>query len=80
MKVAQFSTPIAKLQGAMENLKRAWMDTQQHWEDGTSENLDRAHLEPLLKQLNEIIESTIPLSEGMTTMQRACAPQNRDEF
>lgn len=79
MKVAQFSTPIAKLQGAMENFQRAWVDAQQHWEDATSENLDRVHLEPLLKQLKEIIESTVPLSEGMTQMQRACAPQNRGE-
>ena len=79
MKVAQFSTPIAKLQGAMENLQRAWMDAQQHWEDATSENIDRVHLEPLLKQLKEIIESTVPLSEGMSTMYRACSPQNRVE-
>jgi hypothetical protein len=79
VKVAQFSTPIAKLQGAMENLQRAWMDAQQHWEDATSENIDRVHLEPLLKQLKEIIESTVPLSEGMSTMYRACSPQNRVE-
>ena len=78
MKVAQFSTPLAKLQGAMENLQRAWNDAQQHWDDATSENLERVHLEPLLKELKEIIESTVPLSEGMTQAQRACAPQNQN--
>lgn len=78
MKVAQFSTPLAKLQGAMENLQLAWVDVQQHWDDATSENLERAHLEPLLRELKAIIESTVPLSEGMTQAQRACAPQNQN--
>jgi hypothetical protein len=80
VKVAQFATPIAKLQGALDNLQRAWQDTEQHWEDATSDNLERAHLEPLLKQLKEIIESTVPLSEGMGQMSRACSPQNRAEL
>jgi hypothetical protein len=78
MKVAQFSTSVAKLQGAMDNLQRAWTDAQQHWEDATSENIERAHLEPILKQLKEIIESTVPLSEGMMQAQRACAPRNEE--
>ena len=46
-------------------------DAQQQWEDATSENIERAHLEPILKQLKEIIESTVPLSEGMMQAQRA---------
>jgi hypothetical protein len=79
VKVGQFSTPIAKLQGAMENLERAWMETRQHWEDATGDNLQQAHLEPLLKELKEIIEATVPLSEGMTQMQRACGPQRQSE-
>jgi hypothetical protein len=80
VKVAQFATPIAKLQGALDNLQRAWQDTEQHWDDATSENLERAHIEPLLKQLKEIIESTVPLSEGMGQMARACSPQSRVEL
>jgi hypothetical protein len=80
VKVAQFATPIAKLQDALDKLQRAWQDTEQHWEDATSENLERVHLEPLMKQLKEIIESTVPLSEGMGQMARACSPQNRSEF
>lgn len=81
MKVAQFSTPVAKLQGAMENLQRAWIDAQQHWEDATSDNIQRAHLEPLLKELKEIIDSTVPLSEGMMQAQRACGPRDQtNEF
>jgi hypothetical protein len=79
VKVAQFATPIAKLQDALDKLQIAWRDTEQHWEDATSDNLERAHLEPLLKQLKEIIESTVPLSEGMGQMSRACQPQNRSE-
>jgi hypothetical protein len=80
VKVAQFATPIAKLQDALDKLQHAWQETEQHWEDATSENIERAHLEPLLKQLKEIIESTVPLSEGMGQMSRACAPQSRSEF
>lgn len=80
MKVAQFATPIAKLQGALDNLQRAWQEAEQHWEDATSDNLERKHLEPLLKQLKEIIESTVPLSEGMGQMARACSPQSRVEL
>jgi hypothetical protein len=76
VKVAQFSTPVAKLQGAIDNLQRAWLEASQHWEDGTSDNLQRAHLEPLLKELKEIIESTVPLSEGMTQASRVCGPQS----
>jgi hypothetical protein len=77
VKVAQFSTPVAKLQGAMDNFQRAWLEAQQHWEDATSDNLQRVHIEPLLKELKEIIESTVPLSEGMTQASRACGPQSQ---
>jgi hypothetical protein len=77
VKVAQFSTPVAKLQGAMDNLQRAWLEATQHWEDATSENLQRAHLEPLLKELKEIIESTVPLAEGLTQASRVCGPQSQ---
>ncbi len=80
MKVAQFATPIAKLQDALDKLQLAWQETAQHWDDATSDNLERAHIEPLLKQLKEIIESTVPLSEGMGQMARACSPQNRAEL
>jgi hypothetical protein len=79
VRVAQFSTPLAKLQGAMDNIQRAWLEATQHWEDATSENLERAHLEPLLKELKEIIESTVPLAEGMTQAQRVCGPQSQHE-
>jgi len=78
VKVGQFSTPLAKLHGAMEALQRAWVDTQQHWDDATSENLDRVYVEPLLRELKEIIESTVPLSEGMSQAQRACAPRGQN--
>jgi hypothetical protein len=77
VKVAQFSTPVAKLQGAMDNLQRAWLEASQHWEDSTSDNLQRAHLEPLIKELKDIIESTVPLSEGMTQASRVCGPQSQ---
>ncbi|HUE13417.1 MAG TPA: hypothetical protein VMR25_04575 [Planctomycetaceae bacterium] len=79
MKVGQFSTPVAKLYGAMEALQRAWADAQQHWDDATSENLERVHLEPILRELKEIIESTVPLSEGMAQAQRACAPRGQND-
>jgi hypothetical protein len=77
VKVAQFSTPVAKLQGAMDNLQRAWLEATQHWEDSNSENLQRNHLEPLIKELKDIIESTVPLSEGMTQASRVCGPQSQ---
>jgi hypothetical protein len=77
VKVAQFSTPVAKLQGAMDNLQRAWLEASQHWEDSTSDNLQRNHLEPLLKELKAIIESTVPLGEGMMQASRACGPQSQ---
>jgi hypothetical protein len=77
VKVAQFSTPVAKLQGAMDNLQRAWLEASQHWEDSTSDNLQRNHLEPLIKELKDIIESTVPLSEGMTQASRVCGPQSQ---
>jgi hypothetical protein len=80
VKVAQFATPIAKLQDALDKLQHAWQDTEQHWDDATSDNLGEAHLEPIFKQLKEIIESTVPLSEGMGQMARACAPQSRSEM
>ena len=67
MKVAQFSTPVAKLQATIHNLQRAWLEASQHWEDATSDNLQRAHLEPMLKELRGgSFESTVPLAEGMT--------------
>jgi hypothetical protein len=79
VKVGQFSTPLAKLHGAMEVLQRAWIDTQQHWDDATSESLDRVHIEPLMRELKEIIESTVPLTEGMAQAQRACAPRGQGD-
>jgi hypothetical protein len=77
VKVAQFSTPVAKLQGAVDNLQRAWLEASEHWEDGTSESLQRLHLEPLMKDLKELIESTVPLAEGMTRASRDCGPQSQ---
>jgi len=77
VKVAQFSTSVAKLQGAMDNLQRAWLETSQHWEDATSDSLQRVHLEPLLKELKEIIESTVPMAEGLTQASRVCGPQSQ---
>jgi hypothetical protein len=77
MKVAQFSTPIAKLQNALETLQRTWSDTKQHWDDTTGANLEKVHLEPLFQELKEIIEATVPLSEGMNQAQRMCGPQNQ---
>ena len=77
MKVGQFSTPLAKLHGAMEALDRAWNDARQHWDDTTAENLHEVHLEPLMRELKEVIEATVPLSEGMAQAQRACAPRSQ---
>jgi len=78
--VGQFNTQLAKLHGAIEALERAWGNTQQHWDDATSDNLETVHLEPLLRELKEIIEATVPLSEGMAKAQRDCGPRTRDEF
>ena len=78
VKVAQFSTPVAKLQGAMDNLQRAWLEANQHWEDATSDNLQRAHLEPLLEgaQGDHRVDGARS-AEGMTQASRVCGPQSQ---
>ena len=48
MNVGQFSGPVAKLQVAIEFLQRSWSQAQEHWDDETSRNLDKAHLQPIL--------------------------------
>ena len=77
MNVGQFSGPVAKLQSAIEFLQRSWSQAQEHWDDETSRNLDKTHLQPILRQLNEIIEATSPLSDCMVQARRACAPPNQ---
>ncbi len=74
MTIGQFSGPLAKLQGAIEYLDRAWREAKQNWDDDTSRNLEEAHIKPIIQQLNEIIEATSPLSETMGQARRNCGP------
>jgi hypothetical protein len=74
MTIGQFSGGVAKLQGAIEYLERAWREAKQNWDDETSRNLEESHIKPIIQQLNEIIEATVPLSETMGQARRGCGP------
>jgi hypothetical protein len=74
MTIGQFSGSLAKLHGAIDYLERAWRESKQNWDDETSRNLDEAHIKPIIHQLNEIIEATVPLNETMGQARRNCGP------
>jgi hypothetical protein len=71
-----FTSAFAKLQGVMDALERDWANTKEHWEDSTSANLEKLHIEPLLHELRQVLEATVPLGESFAQARRACEPEN----
>jgi hypothetical protein len=75
VKEAQFSTGFAKLQGVIEELERAWAAAGQEWSDEANRNLEKQYIEPILKELNDLLEATVPMSDCMSQAGRECGPE-----
>jgi hypothetical protein len=75
VKEAQFSTGFAKLQGVIEALERVWADAGQEWSDEARRKLDEMYVQPILYELNELLEATVPMADCMTQASRECGPE-----
>lgn len=74
MRAGHFSAGLAKLHGAIGMLRDATTDANEKWDDETSRRFQEQHLEPLLQELCEVIEATVPLRDVVTQAIRACEP------
>jgi hypothetical protein len=75
VKEVQFSTGFAKLQGVIDSLQRAWAASGQEWSDEARRNLEEMYIEPILQELNELLESTVPMADCMSQAGRECGPE-----
>jgi hypothetical protein len=66
------TTSLARLHAIADNLNITWSNTSEDWDDRTRHEIAAAHLEPLLRQVDAIIEATMPLGELLTQVRRAC--------
>jgi hypothetical protein len=74
MRAGNFSAGLAKLRGAVDALRLTWNDAAEKWDDETSRALKEQHLDPLLLELCEVAEATVPLQDVVNQALRECEP------
>lgn len=70
----QFSTGFAKLHGVVESLQRAWKQAHEDWDDETANKIDEQHIQPIVSELNQILEMIVPMSDCVAQARRAVGP------
>lgn len=65
---------FAKLQGAVDDLQRAWVDIKDHWDDDQSRNFEETQLIPISQSVKAALEATTQLNDVLAQARRDCNP------
>jgi hypothetical protein len=66
-------TSAAHIRDAFDDLKTAWLDASEHWNDGVSRTFCENHLEPLGPIVKLALDSLSNMSSQVGQMYRDCA-------
>jgi hypothetical protein len=72
MRVADLHTGAARLHEALELLEDAWGAAKVHWDDGTSQNFQENHLDPIVPKIRATLDAVNRLAEVLARAQREC--------
>ncbi len=73
MKHADFVSPAARLEDAMNRLEHAWQQTKEHWSDPVSRTIEEDYLVPLHNRVALMLDAVNKISEVMGRAERACS-------
>jgi hypothetical protein len=74
MRIADLTTGAAQLRDAIETLQLAWRDTNDHWHDASSRNLEEEHLKPLAVEAAAAYPVILHLASVLSQAERECGP------
>ena len=80
MRVADFNTPAAKLQDALEQLDIAWSHVSDVWQDSARQSFEENCLEPIRPKLKTTLDAITRLSQVVNQAQRALDPSEHITF
>jgi hypothetical protein len=66
-------TSAAHIRDAFDDLKTAWLDVSQHWNDGVSRTFCENHLEPLGPLVKLALDALSNMSGQVNQMYRDCS-------
>ncbi|MEQ9409160.1 MAG: hypothetical protein RIK87_15600 [Fuerstiella sp.] len=73
MRNADFLSPAARLEDAMKQLEKSWMDTCEEWSDPVSRHVEDDYLMPLKGQVRAMLDTVEKLAGVMAKAERACS-------
>jgi len=74
MRIADVGTGMSRLRDAHDNLRRAWAEAAESWNDANSRNIEENHLHPLAMELVAAYPSMQKLADAFNQAERACGP------
>lgn len=76
MKIADLTTGLSQLRDALEQLQRAWANTEEHWRDENSRLLQENHLAPLAAEVAAAYPVIHELAALLAQAERECRPSD----
>lgn len=73
-------TSSAHIRDAFEDLKAAWLDASQHWNDAVSRGFCENHLEPLGPVVKLALDAVSHMSTHVSQMYRDCSDEPAGEL
>ena len=80
MRIADFTTPLARLQDALEQLDIAWMHTREQWSDAVSDRIEEESMQRIRAHVRSAHEAASKLSSVANRAQRACEDPQRQDY
>jgi hypothetical protein len=74
MKIADLNTGAGQLRDAIENLRQAWGQAREFWNDANSQNFEEQHLRPLAADLAAAFPAIDQLASILNQAGRECGP------
>lgn len=78
MKRSDFQSPAARLEDALQQLERVWLETKEFWNDPVSQRVEDEFLNPLHGQVRCLLDATTAISQVVRKAEHECAhPRER---
>lgn len=71
-RIADLSSPAARLRDALDVLAARWSETREGWDDGNSRSLEETHLRPLGNEVLATVAAAGHLADVLAKAQRDC--------
>ena len=68
-------TPASRLELALDSLKKATLQVTEHWDDQTSRQFQKEHLEPMLPKVRRALAAIDRLGAVLDEAHRACSDE-----